>query len=63
MAEIGECTLDPVIAPGGIFTGDAQKEFDGVSGNRRAPDFPASLAVVPFQGHQFAMPTKDGGQV
>jgi len=57
---IGECALDPVIAQDGTFTGPAQKESDGLFGNRRTPDFPASLAVVPFQGHQFAMPTKDG---
>jgi len=60
VAKIGGCAPEAVIAPGGIFTGHAQKEFDGLFGGRRAPQFPAAIAIVPFQGHQFAMPTKDG---
>ena len=60
MAKIGGCAPEAVIAPGGIFTGHAQKEFDGLFGNRWAPEFLAAVAVVPFPGHEFTMPTKEG---
>ncbi len=38
----------------------AQEKFDGFFRDGRAPQVPASLAVIPFPGYQFAMPTKDG---
>jgi len=60
VAKIGECALDPVLAPGGIFTGHPQKEFDGLFGDRRAPEYLAAIAVIPLLGHQLPMPTKDG---
>ena len=58
MAKIGESTLDPVIAPRGIFTSHPQNQFNNLLGQRRTPDFLALLAVIPLPGDEFSMPTK-----
>jgi hypothetical protein len=60
VAEIGECTLEAIIAPRGIFTGHAEEEFTDLLGDPRASRLLASLAVIPLSGHQFPMPAKDG---
>ena len=60
MAEIGECTLEAIIAPRGIFTGHAQQDFNHLLRHGRAARLLASLAVIPLPGHQFPMPAKDG---
>ena len=70
MAQVGQGSLDAVIAPRGVFLGDAENELGHLVRNRRsARGTISTVAVVPFLGNQAAMPTENrvgsynGGQL
>ena len=62
MPQIVQGALHAVIAPGRIFPGHAQDQFNNLLPDRRASgEFPA-LAIVPVCGHEFSMRVLDFGQ-
>ena len=70
MAEIKKRSLDPVVAPSGVFLGKAENESNHSVGNWRSSlCFRPAVAEVPFRGDEPSVPTQnrvwshDGGQL
>ena len=61
MTQVGQGTLDAVIAPAGILLGDTHHEIVNFPRNRRASRLLSpTVAVVPLSSHQELMPAQDG---
>ena len=70
MAEIKKRSLNPVVAPSGIFLGKAENESNHAVWNWRSSlCFRPAVAEVPFRGDEPSVPTQnrvwshDGGQL
>jgi len=60
MAQIGQGTLDAVVAPGRILSGHSQNQLGDLGRNGRPTRLNfAKIAVIPFRCHWLAMPAKD----
>ena len=60
VADIGQGTLNAVIAPAGILLREPQDEIDDDLADTRPADIITLLALIPLLGHQFAVPAEDG---
>ena len=61
IAKIGQCSLDPIVAPGGILSCHLDNELDHFF-RHRGPSraLPGPAAGIPLRGNQLSVPTQDG---
>ena len=59
IANVGQRSLDPIVAPGWILLGQFEEQVDNDLASTRTSHGLAAVTVVPFLCDQFTMPAQD----
>src|SRR5215212_7245847 len=60
MAQVGQCSDDPVIAPAGILASHADDQLSHLTPDSRPPRIGAVLGTIELQSDEPAIPGEDG---